>query len=418
MTVRNSPYRKTVLPNGIRVVSERMPFVRSISIGVWITVGSRDENSINNGISHFIEHMLFKGTATYSAADIAESLESVGGHLNAFTSKEQTCYYAHILDEHLSRAIHVISDIIKNSVFDVEEMRKEKRVVLEELNAIEDTPEELIHEMFWEGLFPDHALGQPIIGRRKVIEGMQRDEVVDFVHRHYTGNRIVIAAAGNIQHDELIGLAKEAFSDLGQGKQPQYAAAHMPEAITDVMENGAIQAHVCLGTHAYSYKDNRKFNLLVLNTLLGSGMSSRLFQNIREKHGIAYSIYSFIDFLMDIGVFGVYIGTDRSEIEKAISLIRAELKQLCEIEVDLEELERTKAQLKGNLLLGLEGTSSVMNRLAKMEIYLNDYVHLEDTLAAIEKVNQENLMEAANDLFLKDALYVSVLRPKEAGGAQ
>lgn len=405
-------YKKTELSNGIRVVTERIPHVRSISIGTWVAVGSRDEHPGNHGISHYIEHMMFKGTSNQTASDIARSLESVGGHLNAFTGKELTCYYAHVLDEHLCKAVEVIADILTNSIFDEDEMEKEKRVILDELNNIEETPEELIHDLFWEDLFPNHPLGFSIVGKRDSILNLKRDAILSFLRQNYTTTRMVVAAAGNVDHSHLVDLLQANFGPLGGGHSATYPLPRNPEHGTNVVENGAIQAHLCLGTQAYPYRERKKFGLLVLNTLLGAGMSSRLFQNIREKQGIAYSVYSFIDFLFDAGIFGVYLGTDKENVEKSLELITRELEGLRKNPVSSEELDRTKSQLKGNLMLGLEGTSSRMNRLAKMEIYLQDYFTLDHTLAEIDAVTRTEVLETAQELFDTNRIYTTILKPK------
>lgn len=405
-------FRKTVLDNGIRVVTEEISSVRSIAIGVWLTVGSRDETRNNNGISHFIEHMLFKGTSHRSAAQIAQSLESVGGNLNAFTGKEQTCYYAHVLDEHLPIAVEVIADILSNSLFEPDEMEKEKRVIIEELSAIEETPEELIHEYFVEDMFPDHTLGLSIIGKRETITGFSREQVVGYLKKHYVANRIVVAASGNVQHETLVKMVQQHFGDFRSDSESNYERPAPNSNGKHVIENGAIQAHICLGTQAYSYRDGKKFPLLLLNTLLGSGMSSRLFQNIREKYGLAYSIYSFLDFLIDTGLFGIYIGTDKSKIDDSIELIFRELNNLKSSAISGQELQRVKSQLKGNLMLGLESTSSRMNRLAKMEIYLQKYFSLDETLQEIESVTEADVMEVANELFDEERLHTTILKPK------
>ena len=412
--MKQAEYSKTVLASGIRVVTEKIPYVRSISIGVWLTVGSRDEAVDNNGVSHFIEHLMFKGTNSRTASDIAQSLESVGGHLNAFTSKELTCYYAHVLDEHLPIATDVIADILTDSLFEETEMEKEKKVILDELSNIEETPEELIHELFLGDLFPAHSLGYSIIGKRQNILNFTRDDVVHYVNDNYTTNRVVIAAAGNVNHDELVQLIDKKFEKLPKKSQRNFVTPQLPTAETNEIENGAIQAHVCLGTHAYSYKNPKKFGLLALNTLLGSGMSSRLFQNIREKHGIAYSIYSFIDFLSDTGLLGIYVGTDRENIATSVELIRKELETLKREIVVEEELERTKSQLKGNLMLSLESTASRMNRLAKMEIYLQSHFSLDDTISEIEKVSQNDLLEIATELLDEKRISTTILKPKNS----
>lgn len=411
----SAQFKRSVLNNGIRLVTERIPHVRSISIGAWLNVGSRDEVPDNNGISHYIEHLLFKGTKNRTAAQIAESLESVGGHLNAFTGKELTCYYAHVLDEHLSISVEIIGDLLSNALFDSSEMEKEKKVILEELNTIEETPEELIHEYFLDDVFPDHPLGLSIIGKRENIENFNRQKVLNYLSDNYTVDRLVVAAAGNVDHDELARLVEKNFENLGKNGGQNYKPPKKPRHGKHVMENGAIQAHVCLGTHAYSYKNPKKFGLLVLNTLLGSGMSSRLFQNIREKHGIAYSVYSFIDFLYDTGLFGIYIGTDKHKVDDSIDLINRELEQLMEESISDSELDRTKSQLKGNLMLGLESTSSRMNRLAKMELYLEKHFTLDDTLNEIEKVSKKDILDIANELFTNDRIYTTILKPESRG---
>jgi predicted Zn-dependent peptidase len=406
-----SEYNKSELENGIRIVTEKIPSVRSISIGTWITVGSRDETAENNGISHYIEHMMFKGTKTRQAYQIAESLESVGGHLNAFTSKELTCYYAHILDEHLPIAVDVIADILLNSIFDNGEMEKEKHVILEEINNLEETPEEWIHDLFLNDLFPNHPLGFSTIGTRDNVLKFNRETVIDYISKNYTSDRMVIAAAGNINHQQLVKLVEEKFNNLADSGFRDYSSPGGVSHGKRVVENGGIQAHLCLGTQSYPYVDSKKFGLLVLNTLLGSGMSSRLFQNIREKYGLAYSVYSFIDFLQDTGIFGVYIGTDKNKIDDSIELINQELDKLRKEPVSDEELQRTKSQLKGNLMLGLESTSSRMNRLAKMEIYLEKYYTLDDTLIEIERVNSKDILDIANELFDRSRISTTILKP-------
>ncbi|MFQ5822759.1 MAG: M16 family metallopeptidase [bacterium] len=412
MKLIDSEYKKTELDNGIRIITERIPYVRSISIGTWITVGSRDETVSNNGISHYIEHMMFKGTETRKAYEIAASLESVGGQLNAFTSKELTCYYAHILDEHLPIAVAVIADILNNSVFDETEMKKEKQVILEEINNLEETPEEMIHELFLGDLFPNHPLGFSTIGTRDNVLKFERQTILNYITENYTTDRTVIAAAGNVNHSHLVKLVEENFENLQNSGSRKYLPPSKPFQGKRIIENGGIQAHVCLGTQSYSYQNPKKFGLLVLNTLLGSGMSSRLFQNIREKYGLAYSIYSFIDFLQDTGLFGVYIGTDKDKINESLELINHELQLLKNKTVSEKELHLTKSQLKGNLMLGLESTASRMNRLAKMEIYLQKYFTLDDTLNEIENVTSEEIVKIANELFDQGRIFTTILKPK------
>lgn len=403
--------KKNKLENGIRIVTEKIPSVRSISIGIWFNTGSRDETKDINGLSHFIEHLMFKGTINRRAFEIAASLESVGGHLNAFTGKEFTCYYTHSLDEHLDNAIDVLADILNNSVFNEKEMEKEKQVILEELNTLEETPEELIHELFYLDLFPNNPLGYSIIGERKNIKRFQRKHVLEFVSDHYTCERMIVAAAGNLDHEKIVKLIEEKFINFKRTGNRNYVPPSQLRTGVNIIENGAIQAHACLGTQAYSYKDERKFGLLVLNTLLGAGMSSRLFQNIREKHGLAYSIYSYLDFLADTGVFSIYVGTDKQKTDDALELIEKELMRLRKHEISDSELERTKSQLKGNLMLGLESTASRMNRLAKMELYLGRHFSLDETLKNIELVSKNNVLDIANELFDQNRLFTTILKP-------
>jgi predicted Zn-dependent peptidase len=405
-------FKRSQLKNGIRIVTETIPHVRSVSIGFWLTVGSRNETAANNGISHFIEHMLFKGTSSRNAFAIAESLESVGGHINAFTGKELTCYYAHILDEHLPIAVDVISDILKNSLLDENEIEKEKQVVLEELKALEETPEDLIHELFAADLFSNHPLGYSTIGKRENIQNFKRSQLLEFIKSNYAPERMVIAAAGSMPHEQLVKLVAEKFDGLNSfAVHSEYRPAAAARFGKNVIENGAIQAHICLGTQSYSYASEKKFPLLVLNTLLGSGMSSRLFQNIRERYGLAYSVYSFVDFMFDTGMFGVYIGTDKNKIDDCIELITKELENLTKAPVSEEELNRTKSQLKGNLMLGLESTSSRMNRLAKMEIYLQKNFGLDEILRAIASVTKQEVLETARELFDQRRIFTTILKP-------
>ncbi|MFQ5676426.1 MAG: M16 family metallopeptidase, partial [bacterium] len=320
--------------------------------------------------------------------------------------------YAHILDEHQALAVGVLADILSNAVFDPAEMEKEKRVILEELNTIEETPEELIHEIFQKNLFPEHPLGFPVIGKRDNITKFNREGILTYLNENYTSERLVVAAAGNVNHDHFANLVEREFQGIGNRGQRSYIAPNGSFSGKDVVDNGAIQAHICLGTHAYSYRNRKKFSLLVLNTLLGSGMSSRLFQNIREKHGLAYSVYSFVDFMYDTGLFGIYVGTDREKIDHSLELITNELDILKKETISDSELECVKMQLRGNLILGLESTSSRMNRLAKMEIYLQKYFTLNDTLNEITNVTADDLMSVANELFEMNRIQISVLRPR------
>ena len=408
---QQSTFAKTRLDNQLTVISERIPSVRSVSIGVWIRTGSRNEIHEKNGISHFIEHMTFKGTARRSAEKIAQSLESVGGHLNAFTSKELTCYYARVLDEHVSIAVDVLADILFHSLFKEEDMEKERHVILEEIKNLEDTPDELIHDLFSKSLFEPHPLAWPILGPSENIKRFSVHDLRRFIEDQYTTNKMVIAAAGNIEHDELINMIQKHFhvSHIGQENGTE-ELPHMSMRV-DIITKNIAQTHLCLGTRSYPYARPQRFPLLVLNTLLGGGMSSRLFQKIREKEGLAYSIFTFFDFFFDTGIFGAYAGTDSSQIRKVLTMILNELGNLVSEPVTDEELSRTKSQLKGSLMLGLENTSNRMIRLAKLETYLGSYSGLDETLADIDRVTAEEVQRIAIDLFHPQKLTVTILGP-------
>ncbi len=394
-----SEYNKTILPNGLTIVSEKIPSVRSISIGVWVKSGTRNENERCNGVAHFLEHMMFKGTEKRTALEIARSLESVGGYLNAFTSKEQTCFYAEILDEHLPRAVEVLSDMVCHSVFDAEEFEKERQVILDEISSVEDTPDEYIQDVFVEKLFPRNSLGFPILGTRQSISQLTREQLLSFYRRHYAMENMVIAAAGSLEHQELVELCERYF-DL-----PEKGNSSDPEPVQEVGRGSLTfsrpvnQAHLCLGTSALPYDHPRKYELLLLNTMLGVGMGSRLFQNIREKHGLAYAIYSFLDFYRYEGLLGIYLGTEKKKLEKARQLLKKELHKITVRPISHRELEQLKSQVKGNFVLGLESTAKRMSRLAKMEIYLERFLDMDEVIEKIESVSRESLFELSREMF-------------------
>ncbi len=406
-------YQKTVLPNGLAIVSEEIRYVRSISIGVWINVGSRDENESNNGISHFLEHMVFKGTKRFSAPKIARSLEQVGGYLNAFTTKEHTCYYARILDDHLKDAIDVLSDLVQNPLFPRAEMEKEKGVILEELKNIEDDPDDLIHDYFDHNVFKKHPLGFPIIGRAETVKGFRQEDLFQFIYRHYVPSRMVVAAAGNLRHEVLVELVEKFFRSARDNgtRIERTSGPRRSNPKQEFFEKPITQAHVCLGTLGFGVNNRQRFALLLLNTLLGDGMSSRLFQNIREKYGFAYSVYSFANLLSDTGNVGVYMGTDNNNINRSIELIYTELEKLKNRSVSERELTRAKAQLKGSIMLGLESMSNRMMRLGSGEFYFNKFIALDEVLKAIEAIGVDDLRGVANRLFQFDRFSTVVIRP-------
>jgi predicted Zn-dependent peptidase len=411
---QSESYQKTVLDSGIRVVSETIPYVRSVSVGIWANVGSRDEDAERNGISHFLEHMVFKGTKNRSVKEIAQSLESVGGFLNAFTTKEQTCFYARVLDENLPRAIDVLADLTQNATFDSQELEREKTVVIEELKNGEDDPEDLIHDHFERALFPEHSLGYPIIGTEKNLRAFTRRDLFTHVASHYVPSNIVVAVAGNADHKRVASLVERSFRRVrqrGTAKPRTMAPRKAVKPSVREITKPITQAHVCLGTVGYSVRHRDRYSLLVLNALLGEGMSSRLYQTIREKRGLAYTVYSFLSFLSDTGVFGAYIGTDRNKVEDAVSLIHKEFGKLRDKPVSRAELDRTKAQIKGTMMLGLENMSGRMMRLGSGELHFESFVPLDSILKKVEAVTPEGIRRVANDLLVEKNFSTVYVRP-------
>lgn len=412
----HSQYQKTVLPNGIRVVTEEIPYVRSVSVGAWIDAGSRDEDESTNGISHFLEHMVFKGTRRFTAQQIAQSLESVGGYLNAFTTKEQTCFYARILDANLPNAIDVISDLVQYPVFDGKEMEKEKRVILEELKNIEDDPDDLIHDYLDRSVYQRHPLGFPIIGTAKNISGFTKSDLLLYARTHYHPQRMVISAAGNFKHHDLVRLVEKYFrsADRETVHRKRKTGPRSMRSKREVFERPITQAHICLGTIGYGVKSAQRYPLFVLNSLLGEGMSSRLFQNIREKYGFAYSVYSFANFMSDTGNFGAYIGTDDKNIDNSIELIHKEFEKLRVKNVSSTEIKRAKAQLKGSMMLSLESMSNRMMRLGSGEIFFGEYILLDTILKGIDAVQSDDVMELASTLLAPDNFSTVIFKPTKS----
>jgi predicted Zn-dependent peptidase len=407
-----SHYNKTVLENGLAIVSEFIPSVRSISLGVWIKTGTRFEELKYNGIAHFLEHMMFKGTRNRSSKEIARSLESVGGNLNAFTTKELTCYFAEILDENLRKAVNVLSDIICYSIFPAQEIEKEKTVVLDEIHALEDTPEELIQESFVEKLFHKHPLSWAILGHEESVKNFDRQNLIQFYDDNYSPQNMLIAAAGNINHKRLVKLLEKTFA-LPPINFKNNSKAPKSFGFGEYVYHKSInQAHVCLGIPSIAYNHPQKYELLILNTLLGGGMSSRLFQNIREKYGVAYSIYSFLDFYSDSGVFGIYLGTDKRHLNHAVELVENELNFVVKRIISKKVLQEVKSQLKGNLLLSMESTANRMARLAKMEIYMDGFEEIDQIIEKINTVSAESVIEAAASTFTKNQLLKILFIPQ------
>jgi predicted Zn-dependent peptidase len=401
---------KTVLPNGVRVITESMPHVRSVSVGIWVGTGSRCERTEENGLCHFIEHMLFKGTRTRSAEDIARSVDSIGGNLDAFTAKELVSFNTKVLDEHLCKSFDVLSDLVLNPVFRPEDIEKEKGVILEELKMDLDNPEYLVHEIFSGNFWKGHPLGKPILGTKETVRRFDREMIADFYGRHYVASNITITAAGNLTHAEMVRLANQYFGVL-PAKEPDEPgpkpATHARIAIRN--KKSLEQVHVCMGVPSFHLSHEDRFASYVMNTLLGGGMSSRLFQNIRERQGLAYAVFSELNPYSDTGCLAVYAGTSVESAPKVVKSVVGEFRKLKEEPITDEELDRAKEYMKGSTMLSLESTSSRMANLARQEIYFRRFMSLDELVARIESVSAGDVQRVANSFFDPRQIAVTVL---------
>jgi predicted Zn-dependent peptidase len=400
------------LPNGLVVITETMPHVRSVSVGIWIRNGSRSEVSTENGLAHFLEHMVFKGTERRSAEDIAREMDSVGGMLDAFTSKEQICFNAKVLDEHLPIAFDVIADLVLRPKFDSEDVGKERQVVLEEIKMDLDNPEYVLHDIFTRGFWPQHSLGRPILGTPDTVRNFNRDTLRRRFQEWFAPDRLLVTAAGNITHQQVLDIVEKEFGNLQplarkeEDPVPSTAAPIVLETKRDLE-----QVHLCLGVPSIPLADERRFAVAVLNNLLGGGMSSRLFQNIREKKGLAYAVFSELTPYSDAGMLSVYAGTSKETIGQVLDLTIAEFRSMKESPVSEEELLRAKNHLKGSLMLSLESTSSRMSNLARQELYFGRFSSLDEILASIEAVTREQVQALAQQFFQPDHIAATVLGP-------
>lgn len=400
------------LPNGVRVVSERMSHVRSVSIGIWIATGSRCESEPENGISHFLEHMVFKGTKNRSAEEIAKSIDAIGGGLDAFTGKELVSYNTKVLDEHLPVAFDVLSDLVLNPLFREEDIAKEKNVILEEIKMELDSPEYTVHEILCSNFFKGHPLGRSIIGTRKHVKSFSRKMLLDYYKRVYEPSNIVITAAGNIDHKEIYQLAEKYFGSLKPIRKPKADAAPAPRAsivLRDKKSLEQVQVYVAAPSIPIAHKD--RFTCYLLNTILGAGVSSRLFQNIREKQGLAYAVSSELISYRDAGIMAVYAATSPSTAVTLVKSVAKELGNLRDELVPAEELRRAKDHLKGSLMLSLESTSSRMHNLARQEMFFGRYATMDEMLQWIEDVTAEEIQALAQRFFQPKAMAVAMLGP-------
>ena len=404
-------YRKTALDNGVRIITETMPHVRSASIGIWADVGSAVERAEERGISHLVEHMLFKGTQRRSARAIAEEMDGVGGNLNAFTDKETTCYYAKVIDHHVPLAVDVLSDMFLHSTFDTTELEKEQRVILEEIKMYDDSPDELIHDLFIQTMWSDSSLGAPTIGFADTVTALTRELLREHMRRRYAPNSVVVAAAGHIKHAEIVELFGKAFADFKGACTLPIPENPRTTPSTLFRQKDSEQAYVVLGTHGLSVCDERRYVLSVLDTILGGGMSSRLFQEIREKRGLVYTVYSFQAAYRGAGLFAVYAGTSPGNVPECVRVVRDQFAKLRDTRVADDELRLAKEHIKGNLTLSLESTSSRMIRLGRSEFSIGRNLTTEEIENRIDAVTSEEIQTLANDLLSENQLGLCVLGP-------
>ena len=400
----------TTLANGVRVITEAMPHVRSVSVGVWLDSGSRHETPEQNGISHFVEHMLFKGTTHRSAEEIARSVDSIGGNLDAFTAKEMVCFNTKVLDEHLSQAFDVLADLVLDPRFAEEDIEKEKGVILEEIKMEADSPDYLVHEIFSANFWKDHSLGKPILGTRETVRRFDAAMVRAYYGAVYTPSNLLVTAAGNLTHERMVALVRQYFSDLPPGPPPTLGEAPGTHARIALRSKRALeQVHLCLGVPSYPLAHPQRFACYVLNTLLGGGMSSRLFQNIRERQGLAYAVFSELNPYRDTGCLSIYAGTSIQSARKVVECIVHEFRQLKQTSIVPEELRRAKDHLKGSLMLSLESTSSRMSNLARQEMYFQRFFTLDELLESIEAVDAEAVQRIARTFFDPRQIALTIL---------
>jgi len=403
---------KEHLENDIPVVMESFRNVRSVAIGVWVKVGSRYEAHAENGISHFLEHMFFKGTKKYSAKDIAVEIDTMGGDLNAFTSRENTAFYVKVLDDYLDRGINILSEIFVHSTFPEDEFEKEKKIIKEEIKMVEDTPDDYIHDLFNEAIWGHEGLGQPVIGRRETISSFTRDDIISHIRRYYGTRDIVIACAGNFDHNDLMKMLNARFGGLRHGTEPKKGGMPDFQYNRKVYTKDLSEAHICIGVPGISQVSEDRYALFILNTILGGSVSSRLFQEVRENRGLAYSVYSFTAMYLDTGLWGVYAGVSRKRVREVSELI---VKEMLELSSTLtgDELEKAKRHLKGNMLLALESTNSRMNNIARQEMYFGRYISPDEIIRSVDRVKLSEVQGLAGQLIVRDRFSATAFGPLE-----
>jgi predicted Zn-dependent peptidase len=405
------PVDKTVLKNGLRVLTKKMPHTRSVSMGVWVNVGARDETETEGGLSHFIEHMIFKGTRKRSAYQIAKEFDAIGGQTNAFTSMENTCYHARVMDTHMETMVDILSDIFINSEFKPDEIDKERPVILQEIGMVEDSPDEYVHVLSGQNFWGEHPLGQSILGTPENIIRFDAGMLKDFFHQLYQPDRIIISAAGNLEHNHLVDLIEPAFETIPSGNDFPVRQMPLDRSVVDFNQRNLEQMHICLGTRGLAITDPRRYAFSLLNTIVGGNMSSRLFQEIRERRGLAYSVYSFISSHVDAGMFGFYMGVDSKRARDAISLVLDEIVKLKTKRVESSELKGAVEYTKGSLMLAAESADNHMVRNAQNEMHFGRDIVLQEIIENIEAVTADDILELADELIDPDKMTYTLLGP-------
>ena len=408
-------FEKTTLSNGIRVVTERMPQLHSVSVGFWVSAGSRHEDETLGGISHFLEHMLFKGTKNRSASEIAREIDSVGGVLNAFTDREFCCYYAKVLGDKLPEAVSILSDLLLHSLFNPEEIEKERRVILQELHMVEDSPDDLIHDLLSESIWRGHPLGHSVVGRVPTVNRIRREDLLRLLDDTYQGSRLLVCAAGDVNHRELVTRVEKAFSGLKCGAPVPFCPPPAHHSEVRIVEKDLEQVHLCLGCRGVPQSDPDRYAMNLFNGLLGASMSSRLFQTVREERGLAYSIYSYINSHSDAGSLIIYGGTAPEDVGQLLEVILEQLHNLKSSPISAAELHKAKEQLRGGLLLSLESSDNRMSRLAKGELFLGRQYGIDEIVREIDRVTPEKIHALANRLFTADSLNLQMIGRVDAG---
>ena len=400
---------KTILDNGIRVISETLPHVNSVSIGIWVANGSRHERRESSGVAHFIEHLLFKGTHRRSALDISREIDSLGGILNAFTSREYVCYYAKVLDKFLPKAVDILADIFLNSLFNAEEIEKERKVVLQEINMMEDNPDDYIHDLFHRNFWKDHPLGMSILGDEASVTSFSREMIVSYKDHMYRAEDIIIAAAGNLDHQALLEMLGKLLPGIPQGSGIEAGTQPTCQKRIEVIVKDLEQVHMCLGLKGLPQNHPQRYEAFMMNTILGGSMSSRLFQEVREKQGLAYSVYSYMASHADAGSLVVYAGSSQDHFMEVLEITLRELRRLRSKPISMIEIDSAREQLKGNLILSLESSDNRMSKLAKNEIYFGCYQPLQEIMAGFDRVTSESILQLCAELFDDDYLTVVLL---------